>query len=314
MFALRGSGVSLAVLVLLYGALSLVVISGQSLVVRLGRRLSPSLASDLLFAWRIFPLVVSAAITVFYAVPSFLLLEPVHADEPFGADLVVLCVCCLAIIVAGLFRAFMAQHKTSLALATWLNGAEEMGSAETVPVYRTGTHTPALTVAGVCAPRVLVSRTAVALLSAQELQTALKHEAAHVRRRDNLKKLLFRFAVFPGMSKLESAWSEAAEMAADDAAVDSQRDALDLAAALIKLSRYAAGQPSVMLSSAMLHSSAASLAARVERLFAWTKIRSTGKRFSMYVLPAAVVALLCAVSTYSTVLAGMHVATEWLVR
>ena len=36
---------------------------------------------------------------------------------------------------------------------------------------------------------------------------------------DNLKKLVFRFCPFPGMSKLESAWSQAAEMAADDAAV-----------------------------------------------------------------------------------------------
>ena len=39
------------------------------------------------------------------------------------------------------------------------------------------------------------------------------------------------------MAKLESAWSEAAELAADDAAVSNLNDAVDLAAALVKLSR-----------------------------------------------------------------------------
>jgi Zn-dependent protease with chaperone function len=67
------------------------------------------------------------------------------------------------------------------------------------------------------------------------LQTALNHEVAHVSRRDNLKKLLLRFVAFPGMSGLETAWLEATEMAADDAAVSTAGDALDLAAALIKL-------------------------------------------------------------------------------
>jgi len=62
---------------------------------------------------------------------------------------------------------------------------------------------------------------------------------AHAHRRDNLKKLLFRFCAFPGMSRLEAAWCEAEEMAADDAAVASVGDALDLASALIKLSRLA---------------------------------------------------------------------------
>ena len=39
------------------------------------------------------------------------------------------------------------------------------------------------------------------------------------------------------MAGLENAWQEAAELAADDGAVDSICDALDLATALIKLSR-----------------------------------------------------------------------------
>ena len=79
---------------------------------------------------------------------------------------------------------------------------------------------------GVRKPRVLVSESAVALLSPDELRMALKHELEHMKSRDNLKRLILVFCPFPGMSKLESAWAQAAELAADDAAVSSQAEAL----------------------------------------------------------------------------------------
>ena len=46
----------------------------------------------------------------------------------------------------------------------------------------------------------LLSGAAELVLTTNELQTALNHEIAHVRRRDNLKKLLLRFVAFPGMA------------------------------------------------------------------------------------------------------------------
>ena len=58
-----------------------------------------------------------------------------------------------------------------------------------------------------------------------------------MRSRDNLKKALISATPFPGMSGIESAWREASELAADDAAVANRQNALDLAAALIKLSK-----------------------------------------------------------------------------
>ena len=94
-------------------------------------------------------------------------------------------------------------------------------SGDAVPIFRTGNDAPTLTVAGVCAPKVLVSEAAVATLNPPELRTALRHEIAHALRYDNLKKLVFRFSVFPAMADLEHAWSEETEMAADDAAVSS---------------------------------------------------------------------------------------------
>ena len=169
--------------------------------------------------------------------------------------------------------------------------------------------------AGVCAPKVLVSDAALSALTTRELRTALKHELAHVNSRDNLKKLIFRFIGFPGMAGLEAAWSDAAEMAADDAAVSCLSDALDLASALIKLSRLAPVQPSAALTTALLQSSSASLRLRVQRLFAWSSPADAFDRRALpYLLSSTLGLAICLIAGYSSVLAGMHSATEWLVR
>ena len=313
MFAARCLGVSLAVFVLLYVILSLAVSRVWPLLLRLVANLSARRTAGVLFAFRMFPVLVAAGFTLAVTVPSFLLLEPRTSDEEVGAAPLLLGLFCLSLVALGIYRAMLAQRKTSQALAEWLHGAHQIESPVPVPVFQTGAHAPSLTVAGVCTSRVLVSETTLSLLTDRELSTALRHEIAHVRSRDNLKKLIFRFTAFPGMAGLESAWSEASEMAADDAAVSSLSDALDLAAALIKLSRVAAIQPSAAFASALMPSSSASLRARVQRLFSW-KSQAAVPSTSRYILPTALASLFCLLAGYSSLLAGMHAATEWLVR
>jgi Zn-dependent protease with chaperone function len=169
---------------------------------------------------------------------------------------------------------------------------------------------------GIVRPRILLSSAAESVLAAEELQTALNHEIAHIRRRDNLKKLLLRFVPFPGMSGLEMAWLEAIEMAADDAAVSSPTEALDLAATLIKLSRLGPVEAPVDLSAALVHSPASIMNTRVERLIAWSPRRqplSQGLALWYGVFSICIAVGLVAV-TYSELLARVHEATEWLVR
>jgi Zn-dependent protease with chaperone function len=315
MFVARCLGVSLAVFILLYAVLSLVVSFTWTSVARLASRLSPRHSAAVLFVLRTLPLLVSATFTLAVTVPSYLILEPRTTDEEIGIAPLALGFCCLALIVMGLLRAVRAQRKTSQALEQWLSGAQPVESQVSLPLFRTIAPAPSLTVAGVCTPKVLVSEAALSILTTRELRTALKHEVAHVRHHDNLKKLIFRFIGFPGMAALEAAWSEAAEMAADDAAVSSLGDALDLAAALIKLSRLVPVQPSAALATGLLQSSSACLRVRVQRLFAWrSHSPSPDRRALRYLLPSIFLPLLCFVAGYSSVLAGMHAATEWLVR
>jgi Zn-dependent protease with chaperone function len=319
MFAARGIGVSLAVFVLLYVFLSLLVSRGWKLIRHMLRPRSARRAADLLFALRILPLALSSLVTVAFTLPSFLLLEPRSTNEAIGTAPLALGLCCLTLLGAGLTRAALAQLRASRALVKWLDGSilmdseiEESGNS--VPIFRTGNAAPTLTVAGVCAPKVLVSEVAVAMLNPSELQTALRHEIAHAIRYDNLRKLVFRFSAFPAMAELERAWSEETEMAADDAAVSSFHDALDLAAALIKVSRLGPMESSGELTTSLLHSSTA-LSARVRRLVAWDKTQKLqAQGGSFYAIPALAAIVICVAMSYGSVLTQMHAVTEWLVR
>ena len=319
MFAARCIGVSLAVFILVYIFFSLLVSQGWKLMRSTLRPSSARGAADLLFALRVLPLGLSLFVTLAFTLPSFLLLEPRSTGEAIGAAPLALGLCCLVLLGAGVTRAVLAQLRASRALAAWLSDAAFMQSqinqsGIAVPIFRIANNAFALTVAGVCAPKVLVSEAAIAALTSRELRTALRHEIAHAIRHDNLRKLLFRFSVFPAITELEHAWSEETEMAADDAAVSSFHDALDLAAALIKVSRLGLVGSCGELTMALLQSSTA-LSTRVHRLVAWNqpqKLQSRGRWF--YVVPAVGAIVIAAVTTYGSVLSQMHAVTEWLVR
>jgi beta-lactamase regulating signal transducer with metallopeptidase domain len=159
---------------------------------------------------------------------------------------------------------------------------------------------------------VLVSDMAALVLSDRELQVAVRHELGHKRSCDNLKKVLISATPFPGMSSLENAWREAAELAADDAAVANRQDALDLAAALIKLSRSSKQWSEPALASGLV-SGSCSISLRVKRLLEW---RTAGRRlqrtwpWTLLVLSTMIVGI---ASNYGATLALTHRLTEILV-
>jgi hypothetical protein len=313
MFAARCAGVSLAMFVLAYVLGSLAICAGWRLVLRLLKPASARGTADLLFAIRVLPLGIGLAITLGVALPSFLLLEPDATDEAVGTAPLLLATVFLALAAWGVWSAVRAERRTSRAMERWLDGSTPMDSNEFVPVFRSHQHSPTLTVAGVCAPKVIVSDDAASMLTPAELNTALRHEIAHVRRYDNLKKLIFRVASFPGAAALEAAWADQTELAADDAAVSSIDEALDLASALIKVSRLGFGA-SAEISRALLHSSTA-LTVRIRRLFAWTGSEDRIPVRSLWFCGISVAAVLvCLITSYNAMLGGMHELTEWLVR
>lgn len=316
MFVLRCLGVSLSFFLLLYGALSLIVMRGWPLAYRACAKMPARLIANLLFTLRTLPFAAAFLITTIFVVPSFLLLEPRVVSEPVGEVPLTLGTICLLLLGAGIWNAVSAQRKTAHAVNGWLRGATTDSNCYPVPLFRIRPSSPALAVAGGLSPRVLLSDSAAALLSPYELEAALKHEIAHVERRDNLKKLLFRFFTMPGLSSLESAWSEATEIAADDAAVSNSREALDLASALIKLSRFAPPQKKAILATGLAQAQGSALNARIERLISWDETSRSSPADSLlkYAIPSFLAMGLWVVATYGVVLADMHKMTEWLVR
>jgi Zn-dependent protease with chaperone function len=316
MFAARGIAVSFAVFVMVYCVLSLAVCLFWRTVWLHSQRYPFRRIADGMFALRMFPLVTAALITAAFTVPSFLLLEPRAIDEPMGGIPVMLGIGGLMLGIFGVWNAGLALRRASRTIARWTSAAQPVASSAPFPVLRSSKMIPAMTAAGIVHPKVLLSGAAESMLTANELQTALNHEIAHVRRRDNLKKLLLRFVAFPGMSGLEAAWLESTEMAADDAAVSTAAEALDLAAALIKLSRLGPVEPAADLTTALVYSPASLMNARIERLIAWSdECLSSPQRFSpWYGLGAGLATVAVFAVTYSQLLVQVHTATEWLVR
>lgn len=321
MFATRGIAISFSVFVMVYSALSLAVcLSWRTLRLHSQGRPVCRIA-NLLFAVRMFPLMTAALITAAFTVPSFLLLEPRAIDEPIGYVPLSLGICGAGLGLFGIVNAAIALRNASRRVSQWTQAARPIEAFAPVPVLRISSivsqmTAPAMTAAGIVRPRVLLTSVAESMLTASELQTALNHEVAHVRRRDNLKKLLLRFVAFPGMAGLEAAWIEATEMAADDDAVANSAEALDLAAALIKLSRLASATRPVDLTAALVHGSASIMHARVERLVAWSdeRLASPRKFSAWYGLGTGCATLAAFAVSYGHLLARVHTVTEWLVR
>ncbi len=270
--------------------------------------------AKILFGLRIFPLAASLIITFALVVPSFQLMEPLPVNQSLSTIPIALGLGALLLIACGFLRAMAAQTRTTRAVTCWLEGARPLKvNDDSTVTLQSGPESPPLIVVGFHHPRVLVSESTVALLTPDELRMALKHEHEHMKARDNLKRLIFAFCPFPGMANLESAWSRAAELSADDAAVSNQGDALDLAAALVKLSRLVPVKVPPVFSTSFV---AGSITERVACLLDWNEA-SKSRRVRIrtwFVIPFAVAVSLLVTVAHRPVLTLTHEATEWLVR
>jgi len=318
MFVARGIAISLSGFAIIYCVLSLAVACGWRRAWARAQRLSVRHAADMLFTLRMAPFIAALLTTATLTVPSFLLLEPRAIDEPVGEISLALGACGLILGLAGITNAAIVVRKAARAVREWTRGAQLRQSASSVPVLTVSRASPAMTATGILRPRILLSSAAQLQLTGGECQAALDHELAHVRRADNLKKLLMRFVAFPGMRGLEAAWLEATEMAADDAAVATTGAALDLAAALIKLSRMVPEAATADLTASLVLGPASAVQARVARLLAWREEQLVGKHSRWRGLSFGMAATLAAMAmfalTYRQLLMNVHTATEWLVR
>jgi Zn-dependent protease with chaperone function len=271
-YSLRLLCLCLASFFLMHAVLGLTAWLVAPTAIRLAETMKPRAAARFLFFLRVLPALLAAIVVLGLGVPSYLLLEPRSAEESVSLACGAACLLGAAIWCISIGRVLHAaigssRHARQCERVGW----EIPQQDATVPTSVLEVETPVIAIAGVFRPRVLVSRSVLNVLSAEQLDAALRHEDAHRVSRDNLKRFVILLApgIFPlshTSAALERAWARFSEWAADDEATQGDaRVSLLLAAALVRVARMgAAPQPSLSLTS--LIAGDRDLSTRVERL------------------------------------------------
>lgn len=226
---------------------------------RIFERIRPSTAARLLLALRLLPALCGMLVTSGLVVPAYFQWELEQASEPVSLLITLAAAAGIFVWIQSLARSARALQSSPR-----LHGPEPQHVLETGELF--------LAVAGILRPRIIVSRGFLQSVPAAQREIAMRHEMAHFRAADNLKRLLMLLApsIAPGCAigydRLEQAWARFAERAADDLAVggEPERGAV-LAEVLLTVARSGC-HLRLALSSALVESQI-ELRARVERLF-----------------------------------------------
>jgi Zn-dependent protease with chaperone function len=199
-------------------------------------------------------------------------------------------------------------------LRKWLASAEQIRLAGVgFPAFRIRHPFPIIAVVGTIRPRLFIAQHVLSTLSDQELTAAIAHECGHLAARDNLKRLVLRacrgaLIIVPCGRKLDRAWAESAECAADEhAAQENPTTALDLASALVKIARMVpAGSHAAMPVAAFLvgNEEARGVNARVGRLLEIASTNSLGRAPNSMLRKILAASLLGSLIVFGVVVAG----------
>jgi hypothetical protein len=272
------------------------------------------------FWLRVSPAITGTAVALGIVLPAFALYEPAHRGEQPGpallalAGLAVLVLASAAVRFGRLLWAGWRFNRQWLDpdLATSIEGTD-------LPVHIVDRAGPLVALVGVVRPRLVVSSDVMAVCSGAELAAITAHETAHLRARDNLKRLLLD--ICPDVlrwsrlhDRVTRAWSAAAEAAADDDAANpgDMRARVELAALLVKLARLAPGRAcDLRLSSPLIQLD--DLGPRVKRLCEAGTLRQTRSGRAV-VYTGCVFLAFAAVLTVPGLLPRAHRAVEFLVQ
>lgn len=227
-----------------------------------------SVVARRLFALRLLPSVGGIATAILVAL-GYALWEPrteyeragwvALAAAAGGAVLVVMA-------AAGFLTAMASTARIRRALVAATRGALP---TEPLPASIIETAFPVVAIVGLVLPRLFVARNVLEACSPEELDAVLAHEQAHARQHDNLRRLALAAApdvlgLCGGGRRLDEAWKQATEFAADEAAAREPNGGLHLASALVKVARLATGPLDPVPASALYQGEP--IAERVRRL------------------------------------------------
>jgi len=282
----------------------------------------------MLFTLRVLPPALAALLVFMLILPAYVLNEPAHTSETVGFKLLLLAAASAAGVLLALRRVAATWRATRRLAREWTGRAEPVAvRGVAIPAYRIRHRFPVIAVVGILRPRLFIAAQVFETLSDGELAAALAHERRHVESRDNLKRALLRagqdaLLLVPFGRSLARAWQRESELAADEfAASGSPTSALDLASAIIKISRLipAGERPTLPAGAHLLGADEDGLSRRILNLLRLaapgTHAYSTPKPAAR-LLPATALSLCAAflfVVTRPDVLSATHDAIEQVV-
>ena len=288
----------LAAFFVLHTALAMLVSFSARIAIRRAARMRADVAARLLFGLRLLPATGAAFLVGGLCIPSYFLWEPESTTEQIGPACLIAAFLGAVACGSGLARGTLAAIRS----AGYLRRCQELDA-------------PMFLLAGVFHPRLMVSPSVRNALTPDEFQVALRHEEAHGRSRDNLKRWLILLSpdMLPflrGFDALDAGWHRLAEWAADDWAVQGSAErGLTLASALVRVGRMCAGVPLVPMASS-LPANANDLGARVERLIEGRRAGEPTHRRPLLVTACVIVAGVLAFGPQ--LLYAVHLALETL--
>lgn len=213
--------------------------------------------ANLLFILRALPLILGIVASLGLALPAFLEFEPYATSEMPGPILLLLAGLGLFVVMGMTWRISQIVWTTLSLQRRWLKNSKPLDvSFKGIPVFCVEDFTSLVAVAGIFVPRIFLSRDVADVLNTEELNAALSHELAHISSNDNLRQFLLKAMpkprFLPFLSAMDSLWSTASELAADERAIAKGTSPLDLSSALVKVGRLTFQRRSTLLAASHL--------------------------------------------------------------
>lgn len=252
----------------------------------------PQTRAQVLASIRLAPLAVGTAAALTLA-GVFLRFEPRSTTESPSLLLIAATIMAVILFSAGAMTA-VRSLVGNRQCARLVQACGRRAPETDLPLWIVETPYPVAAVSGVLRPRLILSARILRECSPEEADAILRHEAAHVRRRDNLLRALMLSTPDPlhvGSTgrEIQQAWAAAAEEAADDeAAGDRAEVRADLAAALVRVARMVQGPPPSWAIGVAFYEGT-NLESRVQRL-----LSPVSQSHPAHVVPAATTLLILA--------------------
>lgn len=254
------------------------------------QRQAPAARARLFAAWRLAPAVAGATLAIVLA-GAFLRFEPRDTTEAPGALLVMAAALALLFSLHAAVRLFGALRSHVACTRVLRASGRLVRRADGMPVWIVDTDYPVAAVTGVIRTQLVLSTRILTECTAGEIDAVVRHEQAHVRRRDNLVRAAILTLPNPLSltrtgREMQRDWSAAAEECADDAAAGSEGARTALASALVRVARMTR-TPAPGWIPALAFYEGSNLEHRVRRLLV---ARGSGSRIT----PGSVLALVAA--------------------